>query len=178
MTIPALIFSDKWGRRHSTIYGGLGLGLMMFLIGGLYAGKAVHGNSGSGRWLVIVSIYIYAAIYSVSWAVGMRTYVAEIQPQRTRAPATNIAYGSNWAANFLVAFTTPILLARSNYGAYFLFRGCAVLTAIVCFTFMPETKMKPLEEIEEAFRRKEQICESFSRTFSNILGRASTIFSS
>ena len=177
MTIPALIFSDKWGRRQSTIYGGIGLGLMMFLIGGLYAGKAVHGNSGAGRWVVIVSIYIYAAIYSVSWAVAMRTYAAEIQPQRTRASATNIAYGSNWAANFLVALVTPILLARSSYGAYFLFGGCAVLTAIVCFIFMPETKKKPLEEIEEAFHRRVHIWGSLSKAYSNILGRASTVSS-
>ncbi len=154
MTIPALLFSDKWGRRHSTIYGGLGLSITVFLIAGLYAGNAVHHNSGVGRWIVIISIYIFVAIYGISWAVGIRIYVAESQPQRTRASATNLAHGSNWLANFLVAFTTPILLARSSYGVYFLFGGCTLLTAIVCLAFMPETKGRSLDEIEEAFRRK------------------------
>ena len=154
MTIPALLFSDKWGRRHSTIYGGLGLSITMFLIGGLYVGNAVHHSSGVGRWIVIVSIYLYVGIFCVSWAVGMRIYVAESQPQRTRASATNLAHGSNWLANFLVAFSTPILLARSSYGAYFLFGGCTLLTVIVCFVFMPETKGRSLDEIEEAFKRK------------------------
>ncbi|KAL8918198.1 MAG: hypothetical protein Q9208_007474 [Pyrenodesmia sp. 3 TL-2023] len=72
MTIPALIFADKWGRRPSTIYGGIGIAIVMFLIGGLYAGDAVHRNSGAGRWVVIVSIYVYAAIFCVSWAVGYK----------------------------------------------------------------------------------------------------------
>lgn len=152
MTIPALLFSDKWGRRHSTIYGGLGLGITMFLIGGLYAGNAVHRHSGAGRWIVLISIYIFVAIFCISWAVGIRIYAAESQPQRTRASATNLAHGSNWLANFLVALTTPILLAKSSYGAYFLFGSCTLFTAMVCFVFMPETKGKSLDEIEKAFR--------------------------
>ena len=157
VTIPALIFSDKWSRRHSTIYGGLGLSFFMFLIGALYAGNAVHSHA-VGRWIVIISIYIFVAIFCISWAVGIRIYVAEIQPQRTRASATNLAHGSNWLSNFLVALTTPILLAKSSYGAYFLFGGCTLLTAMVCVIFMPETKGKSLEEIEQGFRRKKKTC--------------------
>ena len=157
VTVPALLFSDKWGRRHSTIYGGLGISFTMFLIGGLYAGNAVHNDSGAGRWVVIVSIYLFIAIFSISWAVGIKIFVAESQPQRTRASATNLAHGSNWVTNFLVALTTPILLARSSFAAYFLFGGCTLLTAVVCFLVMPETKGKSLNEIEEAFRRKAAI---------------------
>lgn len=152
-TIPALFLADKWGRRHSTIYGGIGISSMMFLIGSLYAANAVHKNSGTGRWVVIVAIYVFALMHSISWAVGIKVYAAEIQPQRTRASATSLAHGSNWVANFLVALTTPILLSRSRFGAYFLFGGCTIITVLVCAVFMPETKGKSLDEIEEAFRQ-------------------------
>ena len=134
----------------------------MFLIGSLYAGKAVHLNSGAGRWIVIVSIYIFVAIFCITWSIGIRIYVAESQSQRTRASATHLAHGSNWMTNFLVALTTPILLAKSSYGAYFLFGGCSLLTAIVCFAFVPETKGKSLEEIEEAFQRKTKALPALS----------------
>jgi hypothetical protein len=126
----------------------------MFLIGALYASGSVHASFGAGRWVVIVTIYIFAVIYALTWGVGIKIYAAEIQPQRTRASATSLAHGSNWAANFLVALTTPILLAKSSFGAYFLFGGCSILTAIVCALFMPETKGRSLDEIEEAFKRK------------------------
>ena len=132
----------------------------MFLIGGLYAANTVH-SSGPGRWVVIVSIHIFAAIFCISRAVGIKIYVTESQPQRTRASATNLAHGSNWLAKFLVALTTPILLAKSSYGACFLFGGCTLLTAIVCFILMPETKGRSLDEIEEAFQRKATASESF-----------------
>jgi MFS family permease len=162
VTIPALIWADQWGRRHSTIYGGVALSITMFLIGALYASGSVHGTFGAGRWVVIVTIYIFAVIYSLTWGVGIKIYAAEIQPQRTRASATSLAHGSNWAANFLVALTTPILLAKSSFGAYFLFGGCSILTAIVCALFMPETKGRSLDEIEEAFMRKSPRSKSFA----------------
>ena len=176
VTIPALLFSDKWGRRASAIYGGLGLSVTMFLIGGLYAGNAVHDDVGAGRWVVIVSIFVFLAIFSLTWSIGIKIYVAESQPQRTRASATNLAHGSNWVTNFLVALTTPILLAKSSFGAYFLFGGCTLLTAMVCFIFMPETKGKSLNEIEEAFRRKNTVSGSLARAIRKVLGRTSALW--
>ncbi|MCJ1396068.1 hypothetical protein MMC18_008956 [Xylographa bjoerkii] len=171
VTIPALFLSDKWGRRHSTIYGGIGLSASMFLIGGLYAGNAVHANSGAGRWVVIATIYIFAVIYCISWAVGIKIYAAEIQPQRTRASATSLAHGSNWASNFVVALVTPMLLAKTSYGAYFLFGGCTFITALVCALFMPETRGKSLDEIEEAFRGKAWGLKGFKKAIRKELGR-------
>lgn len=138
---------------------------MMFLIGGLYASNSVHKTFGIGRWVVIVSIYFFSLIFSISWAVGIKVYAAEIQPQRTRASATSLAHGSNWIANFLVALTTPILLTKSSSGAYFLFGGCSIITVIICALYMPETKGKSLDEIEEAFRKT----SSHSRV--SIIGR-------
>lgn len=148
----------------------------MFLIGGLYAGNAVHGTFGAGRWVVIVSIYVFAVIFSTSWAVGIRIYAAEIQPQQTRASATSLAHGSNWVANFLVALATPILLAKSSFAAYFLFGGCALLTAIVCAAFMPETKGKSLDEIEDVFRFRSSGSRSLGRAIRKALGRSTGAF--
>ncbi|CAG8112611.1 unnamed protein product [Penicillium olsonii] len=160
VTIPGLIYADGWGRRSSIIYGGVGMGILMFLMGGLYAGDAVHKSTGAGRWVVIVCIYIYAALYSVSWGISVKVYSAEIQPQRTRASATTLSHSSNWVSNFLVALTTPVLLAKSSYGAYFLWGGCCVVTVIVSLIYMHETKGRSFAQIEEAFTGKKPTEES------------------
>ncbi|RYP62437.1 hypothetical protein DL769_007309 [Monosporascus sp. CRB-8-3] len=155
VTIPATIYADQWGRRITTILGGLGMTATMFLMGGLYAGGA--GNEGAGRWVIIVCIYLFAVLYCISWAVSIKLYAAEIQPQRTRASATSIAHGSNWITNFLVALFTPSLLAHSSYGAYFLFGACTLFTALVCCVFMPETRGKSLDDIDLAFHGKSPV---------------------
>jgi hypothetical protein len=57
---------DKWGRRASTIYGGILIFVCMALMGLLYASNSVHANYGIGRWVVIVTIYIFAITYAMS----------------------------------------------------------------------------------------------------------------
>lgn len=154
VTVPAFLLADRWGRRTSTLAGGVLLSATMLLIGALYAAGAVHPAAGPARWLVVALIYAFALTYCATWAVGIRVYAAEIQPVRTRAPATSLAQSANWLANWLVAFTTPIFLARSASGVYFLFGACSALAVLVCALAMPETKGRTLEEIDAVFERR------------------------
>lgn len=173
-TIPASIYSDRWGRRTSTLWGGVGLATCMLLIGALYASKSVHPTTGAGRWAVFVAIYIFVIVYSATWSIAFQIYSSEIQPPRTRAAASSLAQSANWVCfeleschyrarveycanqqrqivNWIVAFTTPLLLARSSFGAYFLFGFSTLFTVVVCMLFMPETRSKSLEQIDDAF---------------------------
>ncbi|PWY93543.1 general substrate transporter [Aspergillus sclerotioniger CBS 115572] len=151
--VPALLFADKWGRRSSTIIGGIGLTTTILLIGPLYASNAVNPSHGAARWIVIVCIYFYAVFFASTWAVNIKVFAPEIQPQHTRAKATALAHGFNWVCNWFVAFICPILLEKTRFGAYFLFDGCCALTTVVCFLFMVEARGKSLDEIERAFMR-------------------------
>ena len=53
--------------------------------------------------------------------------------------------------NWIVAFTTPLFLAKSSYGPYFLFGGCSLLTSLVCLAFQPETRDASLEDVDQVF---------------------------
>lgn len=152
-TIPAILLSDIWGRRASTLYGGLVICTSMVLIGTLYASDSVHASSGPGRWVVIVTIYIFVLGYCMTWAVGFKVFATEIQPARSRATATSLGQAANSITNFGVAFVTPVLLSKSSSGIYFLFGGASAVTLGVCGVCMPETKGRSLEGIGEAFRR-------------------------
>lgn len=55
--------------------------------------------------------------------------------------------------NWLVAILTPILLDKSAFGAYFLFGGFALGTVAVLAAYMPETRGRSLEEIQDAFHQ-------------------------
>lgn len=55
--------------------------------------------------------------------------------------------------NWLVGFATPIFLARSSSGPYFLFGSLSLTTVIVLAIYMPETRGESLETIQEAFHR-------------------------
>ncbi|ORY16433.1 general substrate transporter [Clohesyomyces aquaticus] len=153
VTIPAVIYSDRMGRRTSIIAGGLTLAFCMLLIGSLYASKNVH-PTGPVRWIVVVLIFIFALTYCFTWAIVGKIYASEIQPAKTRAAANCLAQGLNFFANWLVAFATPVFLANSAFGAYFLFGFLTLGTVIVLATYMPETRGRSLEEIQSAFHQR------------------------
>ncbi|KAF6809554.1 MFS sugar transporter [Colletotrichum sojae] len=123
VTIPATFFADAWGRKTSTLVGGVGICVSMLLMGSLYAADQVHEGRGAGRWVVIVCIYLFNIAFNATWAVSFRTYLVESLPRETRSSGAALAQVGNWAADFVVAFATPPFLAASGSGPYFLFGG-------------------------------------------------------
>ncbi|KAF1983983.1 MFS general substrate transporter [Aulographum hederae CBS 113979] len=152
ISIPALIFADRFGRRLSINIGGVLLSGCMLLIGSLYAADSVH-SYGNARWVVIVSIFVFALTYSATWGIVSRIYASEILPAHTRASANSLAQGLSFFTNWLVAIITPVFLANSSFGAYFLFGFLSLTTVSVLYLFMPETRGQSLEIIQEAFAR-------------------------
>ncbi|KAK5018507.1 hypothetical protein LTR39_000940 [Cryomyces antarcticus] len=156
ISIPAVLFADRWDRRTSVVSGGVILSGCMLLIGCLYVTDSVHAY-GSGRWVVVVSIFAFALTYCVTWAVAGKIYASEIQPNNTRAAANSLAQGVSFFTNWLVAITTPIFLANSSFGAYFLFGFLSLGTVAVLALYMPETRGLSLESIQETFHKPPMI---------------------
>ncbi|KAK7689845.1 hypothetical protein QCA50_006484 [Cerrena zonata] len=148
-TVVVQFFADSWSRRSSMIGGGLVTATCMLTIGSLYATDA--SNTDAGRWSIIVLIYIFVIGFSCTWAIVTRIICSEIQPMRTRAAATSLGQCANWIINWVIAFTTPLFLAHSSSGPYFLFGTCCLITALVCLAYLPETRGATLEDVDKAF---------------------------
>ena len=54
-------------------------------------------------------------------------------------------------ANYIVALTTPVLISKSTFGAYYFFAFSTLLCTIVIVLFMFETKGHSLEAIEQRY---------------------------
>ncbi|KAF1993729.1 general substrate transporter [Amniculicola lignicola CBS 123094] len=160
ISIPAVFYSDRMGRRTSTICGGILLSACMIIIGALYAADRVH-SYGIARWVVVVLIFVFALTYCFTWGIVGKIYASEIQPAQTRASANCLAQGLNFFANWLVAFATPVFLARSAFGAYFLFGFLSLGTVAVLASNMPETRGKSLEDIQSAFQQQRPVVGSW-----------------
>ncbi|KAJ0164594.1 High-affinity glucose transporter [Colletotrichum tanaceti] len=154
VTVPATFLADKWGRRTSSLLGGVLITALMILMGSLFAAGQVQAESGAGKWVVIVSIYLFAIVYSGTWAIGFRTFMVESLPRKTRSSASSLAQSANWFANYVVALVTPVLLSKSTFGAYFLFAGCSLVCTVVVAATMVETRGHSLEAIEKRYSEK------------------------
>lgn len=96
ITVPATLMCDMWGRTTSSLVGGSLTFFLMLLIGSLYAAGKVDAHHGVARWVVIVSVYLWACVFSATWALGLRMYLIESLPRKTRSSGASLAQASNW----------------------------------------------------------------------------------
>ncbi|KAI2606478.1 general substrate transporter [Hypoxylon fragiforme] len=164
MTVPALIFLDRWGRRPTMLIGAFFMCLWLCINAGLFAvysrpalphefdtaaiSMVIRGRPAQA---VIASTYLFVASYAPTWGPCSWTYPAELYPQRVRGKAVALATSANWAFNFALAYFVPPAFASISWKTYILF-------AVFCFTMFwhtfflfPETANKTLEEVAATF---------------------------
>lgn len=76
-------------------------------------------------------------------------------PQRLRGLGSGISVFFLWILNFVIGFAFPILLSSVGLSfTFFIFVALGVLAIGFVYKFMPETKGRTLEELEEHFRSR------------------------
>src|SRR6185312_11843984 len=118
------------------------------------AGQA--GASAGSSYIALGAVVVYILGFSFSWGPVAWVMLAEIFPNSIRGKAMSIAVAAQWIMNFIVSATFPImdgssaLNAQFNHGfAYWVYGVCSILAAIFVMRFVPETKGRPLESIQE-----------------------------
>ncbi|KAI0027786.1 general substrate transporter [Vararia minispora EC-137] len=162
LTIPAIIFIDKWGRRPMLLVGTLLMGFFLFLVGGLQGRFGDWGEiNGSRVWVItghgsvtrgiIVCSYLFVCSFAITMGPVSWTYPAELFPMRVRAKAVSLSTATNWVFNFALAWAVPPGLSSIAWKTYFIFGTFNFAAFIHIFFMFPETAGRTLEEIEEVF---------------------------
>ena len=97
-------------------------------------------------------------LYLVFFAPGMGpmpwTINSEIHPLWARSTGNALSSATNWVSNFVVSMTFLTLTEQiTKYGTYWLLVGVSTLGLAFFAAFLPETKGKRLEEVEQLFER-------------------------
>jgi SP family facilitated glucose transporter-like MFS transporter 8 len=78
--------------------------------------------------------------------------MSEIFPTKIRGVASGIATQVNWLGVFIIIkFYVNMENAMHPYGVYWFSAAVCLISVIYVFIFLPETKGKTLEEVEELF---------------------------
>jgi MFS family permease len=165
MTIPALIWIDKWGRRPMFLIGALLMMIWLFINAGvmaMYGHAAPAGGlngiaaeswvmSGKPAKVIIACSYLFVASFAPTWGPASWTYPPELFPLRVRGKAVALSTSANWAFNFALGYFVPPAFENIQWKVYILFGVfCATMFLHVFFMF-PETAGKSLEEVEAMF---------------------------
>jgi len=111
-------------------------------------------SQGTG-WLTAVCIFCFMAFFAAGPGVCVWLALSELMPTRIRSNGMSIALLINQAVSTTIAALFLPSVGKHGYATmFFIFAGCTVVYFITAMFFLPETKGKTLEEIEEHFEGK------------------------
>ena len=147
MTIVAIYFTDRLGRKPLLYFGLAGVMLSLFALGSAFQFEAILGDN--LKWVAVGSLVTYIVCFAMSLGPIGWILVSEVFPLKIRGIAMSICTVSNFAFNFFVVASFPILLHRIG-GAFtfWMFGVVSFLCILFVYFFVPETKGISLEQIE------------------------------
>ena len=152
MTIVAVFFTDRLGRKPLLYFGLTGVMLSLFALGTSFAFAGILGSS--LKWVAVGSLVTYIVCFAMSLGPIGWILVSEVFPLKIRGVAMSVCTVSNFAFNFFVVASFPVLLNRiGGAWTFWMFGIVSILCIIFVYFFVPETKGISLEQIESNWRR-------------------------
>ncbi len=148
-TIVALVTVDRWGRKPLLILGAVMMAVSMLTLGTLF-------HTGHVGTIALVAVVAYIGGFALSWGPVVWVLLSEIFPNAVKSKAMALAVFAQWVANLFVSATFKVLDGNSvlnalfNHGfAYWIYGAMSVLAALFVIRFVPETKGRTLESIQQ-----------------------------
>ncbi|KAM7215349.1 General substrate transporter [Rhypophila decipiens] len=161
MGILAILFNSlivvRWGLRRNIIMTGLAIcGAFQLIIATVYDTRGANDPAAANVLVAFTCLYMMSyngLIAPYAWLAG-----GEIPSQRLRSYTFGLAAAVGFFLAWLTTFTAPYFINPDslNWGpryGYIWFPSC-IVALIWVFFFLPETKGRTLEEIDEMFEAK------------------------
>lgn len=148
--IPAIYTIDTFGRRNLLLITFPLMSLSMFFTGFSFWIPESHHTARTA--CIALGTYIFGIFYSPGEGPVPFTYSAEAYPLYVRSYGMALATATTWFFNFVLGVTWPSLRnAFTAQGAFAWYAGWCVVGWWLVLCFMPETKGKTLEELDQVF---------------------------
>ncbi|MCX2744406.1 sugar porter family MFS transporter [Mangrovivirga sp. M17] len=154
-TFIAMFTVDKLGRKPLIIIGSFGMLLGFIMLGGsLYLNQV--------GLVSLIGVLMFIGSFAMSMGPVTWVLLSEMFPNKIRSIAMSIAVAVQWAGNYLVSQTFPIIAnSEANIEGpwnkslpYVIFSVCIILLILFTKKYIIETKGRSLEELEDIWAEK------------------------
>merc|ERR1711970_999095 len=103
--------------------------------------------------LPVASLSLFVFAFSIGFGPIPWLMMSELFSPEVKSLASSISTSFNWTLAFLVTkFFSTMVNGLTEAGAFWFFGSFTILTFLFCMFFVPETKGKSLDEIQQLFR--------------------------
>jgi len=148
-TFVAMATVDKFGRKPLVYIGSVGMLIGFLLLGVTLQQQAIG-------FLSLLGVLIFIASFAMSMGPVVWVLLSEMFPNKIRSVAMSVAVAVQWAGNYFVSQSFPMVTASEVNNnefwngslPYFIFVVFIIIIIVFTYKYIPETKGKSLEEIE------------------------------
>lgn len=149
-TFVAMFTIDKIGRKPLVYIGCIGMALGFVILGT----TLITHNVGV---LSLIGVLLFIGSFAMSMGPVVWVMLSEMFPNNIRSIAMSIAVAAQWLANYFVSQTFPMVMeSEANMSntwngslPYFIFTAFILFTMFFAWKYLPETKGKSLEDLDE-----------------------------
>jgi SP family galactose:H+ symporter-like MFS transporter len=150
MTVVAIKLIDRVGRRPLLLVGVAGMAFSLILLGIVFFIPGFQSIIGT---MAAVSLMIYVAFFAIGLGPVFWLLISEIYPLKVRGLAMSIVTEANWGSNLIIALTFLTLIQLlGRPGTFWFYAVIGIGAWFFTYYYVPETKGRTLEEIEEHWR--------------------------
>lgn len=152
-TLVAIFTVDRLGRKPLMLIGAAAMAAAMIALGVCFYLHLLG-------LAPLIAIIAYIAAFALSWGPVTWVLLAEIFPNSIKGKALALAVAAQWIANLLVSWSFKVIDGNSALNAmfnhafaYWLYGAMSILAFLFVWRFVPETKGRRLEQIQEMWGR-------------------------
>ena len=145
-TLLAMTLIDRFGRKKLLLIGSVG---MIFFLGlTAFAFRTPGITDPNVVWYLIGFIGFFA----FSQGAVIWVFISEIFPNSVRSQGGSLGSSTHWIMAAIISYAFPVIVKSTPEGGYYSFLFYTVMMVLHLFfvwKFLPETKGKSLEKIQE-----------------------------
>jgi len=149
-TIVCMSITDRSGRKSLLIISAIGSACSTAMVATYFNLQHNYVDTSNLKWLPAVGVIMYVIMFSVGLSALPFTMIGELFPMNVKALSSTI----NMIIVGILAFvvTKLYLVIADNLGihvSFWIFTGCSLTGALFTLIYVPETKGKTLQQIQE-----------------------------
>ncbi|WP_332631347.1 sugar porter family MFS transporter [Halalkalibacter flavus] len=150
VSLIAVRLIDRQGRKFLLLLGSAGCAISLIAVATTFF-LNIEGIS------TLIFILAFVALFQMTWGPVAWVVISELFPTKIRGQAVAIAVTLVWGANLTASSTFPPLNEVLGTGTFLIYGLISAFAFFFVLKFVPETKNKSLEEIEEVWLAEKKI---------------------
>ncbi|EFN69767.1 Sugar transporter ERD6-like 16 [Camponotus floridanus] len=165
-TIVCMFITDRSGRKLLLIISAIGSACSTAMVATYFNLQHNNVDTSNLKWLPAVGVIMYVIMFSVGLSALPFAMIGELFSMNVKALGSMI----NMIIAGIISFgvTKLYLVIADNLGihvSFWIFTGCSLAGALFMLIYVPETKGKTLEQIQEELQRSSGVqIKNFQKT--------------